>query len=155
MTFVLERRQIVRRPRHEVFAFFANAENLERLTPPALSFAILTPKPIVIAPGATIDYRLKLGGVPFHWQTLIESFEPDVRFIDVQASGPYKNWRHTHEFVEVPEGTAIRDHVDYEMPFGTLGVIARAVFVRAQLDRIFDYRRDVITRIFGTTPSRR
>ena len=149
MSFVLALRQIVRRPRREVFAFFANAENLERLTPPSLSFAILTPSPIVMAPGATIDYRIKLAGVPFRWRTVIESFEPDERFVDVQASGPYRSWRHVHEFIDVPEGTAIRDHVDYEMPLGALGIIARALFVRDQLDRIFDYRRDVITRIFG------
>jgi len=153
MTFVLERRQTVRRPRHEVFAFFANAENLERLTPPSLSFAILTPTPIVMAPGATIDYRIKLAGVPFRWRTVIESFDPDVRFVDIQASGPYRSWRHVHEFVDVPEGTSIRDRVDYEMPFGALGVLARALFVRAQLDRIFDHRRAVIGQLFGAAPS--
>ncbi len=153
MSFVLERRQVVPRPRHEVFAFFANAENLELLTPPSLSFAILTPTPIVMVSGATIDHRIKLAGVPFRWRTVIEAFDPDTRFVDVQASGPYRSWRHVHEFLDVPEGTAIHDQVTYEMPLGALGIIARALFVRGQLDRIFDYRRAVITRIFGVAPS--
>jgi ligand-binding SRPBCC domain-containing protein len=153
MSFVLERRQIVQSPRHEVFAFFADAGNLERMTPPSLRFAILTPTPIVMAPGATIDYRIKLAGLPFRWRTVIEAFEPDVRFVDIQASGPYRSWRHVHEFTDVPGGTAIRDRVDYALPFGALGVLARALFVRAQLDRIFDHRRAVITQLFGAPPS--
>ncbi len=151
MSHVLERVQTVAAPRAAVFAFFSDAGNLERLTPPSLRFSILTPTPIEMRPGAVIDYRISLLGVPFKWRTIIEAFEPEARFVDVQASGPYRTWRHTHTFSDAPGGgTIIRDHVEYELPFGPLGVIVRALFVRRQLDTIFDYRRRAIHDRFGS-----
>jgi ligand-binding SRPBCC domain-containing protein len=149
MVHVLEREQLVPRRRAEVFPFFADARNLERLTPPELRFAILTPGPIEMRPGTVIDYRLSLSGLPFRWRTLIEAFEPEDRFIDVQARGPYKTWRHLHEFVEVPGGTALRDRVAYELPFGPLGDVVHAAIIRRQLDGIFEYRRATIETLFG------
>jgi ligand-binding SRPBCC domain-containing protein len=90
MVYVLEREQVVARQREEVFPFFADARNLERLTPPALRFSILTPGPIEMRAGTVIDYRLSLSGLPFRWRTLIESFDPGQGFVDVQTRGPYK-----------------------------------------------------------------
>jgi len=140
----LEREQIVRRPLGEVFAFFADAANLERLTPPRLRFKILTPLPIEMKSGALIDYELRLFAVPFRWRTLIETFEPMRRFSDVQLRGPYRTWHHVHEFEAVPGGTRMRDRVEYEIPLGPLGEVARALFVTRQVESIFDYRRQVI-----------
>jgi ligand-binding SRPBCC domain-containing protein len=140
----LERSQWVPRPRAEVFAFFSEAENLERITPAFLRFRILTPRPIRIAPGALIDYRLRLHGVPLRWRTRIETFEPGVAFTDVQLSGPYKRWHHRHEFADEAGGTRMRDIVDYELPFGPLGALAHALFVRRSVERIFDYRQQVV-----------
>jgi ligand-binding SRPBCC domain-containing protein len=154
MRHVLAREQLVHRPRPEVFAFFADAANLERLTPAQLRFSILTPLPIAMRPGAVIDYRLSLLGVPFRWRTVIEAFEPESRFVDVQAAGPYASWRHLHEFVEVPGGTLVRDRVHYDLPLGALGDLTHALFVRRQLERIFDYRRRAIQQIFGEPSSR-
>jgi ligand-binding SRPBCC domain-containing protein len=150
MSYVLEREQFVPRPRSEVFAFFADAANLERITPPTLRFHILTPTPIEMRPGAVIDYRLSLLGIQFRWRTVIEVFEPETRFVDVQASGPYKLWRHTHSFEDAPGGTRIRDRVEYELPFGPLGHVTHALFVRRQLEGIFSYRRSFIDRLFAT-----
>ena len=70
MNHVLEREQFVPRPVAEVFAFFSDAANLERLTPPRLNFKILTPLPIAMRSGAVIDYQLSLFKVPFRWRTL-------------------------------------------------------------------------------------
>ena len=145
---VLERVQLVPRPRREVFAFFADAHNLERITPPTLRFRILTPDPIELRAGALIDYRLSLFGVPFGWRTLIEVFEPDVRFVDVQLAGPYRRWHHTHLFEDAPGGTLMRDRVEYQLPLWPLGDLAHAVLVRRQLAAIFDHRREVIARLF-------
>lgn len=145
----LARRQRVPRPRHEVFAFFADAANLEKLTPPFLGFHILTPMPIVMGVGARIDYKISLHGIKLTWQTVIESFDPDDRFVDVQMKGPYKWWHHTHTFADVPGGTEIGDEVDYEVGFGPLGTIAHGLFVKRQLRTIFDYRTRVMTELFG------
>lgn len=145
----LERAQVIPRPVPEVFAFFADAANLEAITPPFLRFRIVTPPPIVMAPGARIDYRLSLFGVPFGWETEIVAWEPNVRFVDVQRRGPYRHWHHLHTFEAVPEGTCMRDRVDYALPLGGLGGLAHALFVRRTLDRIFDHRRATIAMRLG------
>src|SRR5688572_14279938 len=118
---VLEQQQFVPRPRGEVFEFFSNASNLANITPKFLGFNILTPAPIAMAAGTLIDYRIHLGPVPMRWRTRIEAFEPEERFVDIQLRGPYKLWRHTHEFYDADGGTLMRDRVEYELPFGLLG----------------------------------
>ena len=147
----LERQQFVPRPRDEVFAFFAEAQNLEMLTPAFLNFRILTPLPLDMRSGALIDYRIRLGGVPMHWRTRIESFEPSWRFVDVQLAGPYRYWRHLHEFEDAPGGTRVIDRVTYALPFGLLGVLAHRLFVRHTLERIFAYRQRRLAEIFVST----
>ena len=146
-THQLEREQHIERPLDEVFAFFADAANLEAITPPFLGFRILTPTPIHMEAGAQIDYALSLFGIPLRWRTRITAWEPGVRFVDEQESGPYRLWRHTHTFEEVKGGTLVRDHVEYKEPLGFLGAIAHVVFVRRTLDRIFDYRQQAIGRL--------
>jgi ligand-binding SRPBCC domain-containing protein len=143
---VLEREQIIRRPRAGVFEFFSDARNLELITPTFLNFRILTPTPIDMKEGALIDYRIRLFGIPVKWRTRIDAFEPGRRFIDRQLSGPYRTWIHLHEFSDVDGGKATKmiDRVDYEVPFGPVGSVARALFVRRTLDRIFDHRASVI-----------
>jgi ligand-binding SRPBCC domain-containing protein len=153
-TYRLERRQLVERHLDDVFEFFADAANLEAITPAFLRFSIRTPLPIAMQEGAGIEYRLHLFGVPLRWRTVISVWEPGRRFVDEQASGPYASWRHTHTFEAVAGGTIVRDVVDYAMPFGALGRLAHALFVGATLDRIFTYRQQAIARLLpreGTT----
>lgn len=140
-TYVLESEQLVRRCRPDVFAFFADAENLDALTPGDLRFEIVTERPIAMHAGALIAYRLRVAGVPFRWLTRIEVFDVEERFVDVQLRGPYRSWRHTHVFAEVPGGTLVRDRVEYELPLGPIGALAHALFVRSRLERILAYRR--------------
>ena len=138
------------RPPAEAFAFFADARGLEAITPAWLAFRVVTPAPIEMRPGALIDYRLRLHGVPVRWRTRIEVWEPGERFVDVQVSGPYRLWHHTHEFDDDGEGgTVIRDTVRYALPLGPLGALARMLFVRRDLERIFDFRRDAVERFVG------
>ena len=130
-------------PREEVFAFFATAENLERITPPELGFRITSPTPIAIAKGSLIDYRLSLFGLPFTWRSLISHWEPPHTFVDEQVQGPYTLWHHTHTFSETDEGTLINDRVLYRLPLWPLGEIALPI-VKLQLKRIFGYRQQAI-----------
>ncbi len=118
MEHVLERTQILPGEPAEVFEFFADAFNLEDITPPWLGFRIVTPRPIAMREGALIEYRLKLHRVPIRWLTRIEAWEPGVRFVDAQIRGPYKLWHHTHTFEPHAGGTLVRDRVRYEMPAG-------------------------------------
>lgn len=144
----LEREQIIDQPRSETFAFFSDASNLEKLTPPFLKFRILTPAPIEMKQGAHIEYRIVLYGAPIRWRTLIESWEPEDGFVDLQLSGPYSLWRHTHRFTERPDGkTIMQDTVEYSLPFGFLGRLVHWLFVRASLKQIFDYRAEMTSRL--------
>lgn len=146
-TYILEHEQFIPRPLAEVFPFFADAGNLEAITPEFLNFRILTPRPIPMHPGSLIDYQIKLFGVPMKWRTRIEEFEPPNRFVDVQLRGPYKLWHHTHEFREVEGGTLMTDRVRYQLYLGPLGWLAHALWVRRTLTRIFEHRRQTIERL--------
>jgi ligand-binding SRPBCC domain-containing protein len=134
-----------RRPR-DAFELFADAHNLEAITPPWLSFRVVTPGPIEMLPGSLIEYRLRLHGVPIRWLTRIEIWEPGHRFVDVQVRGPYRLWHHTHTFEPDGDGTLMRDVVRYALPLGPLGELARLAFVRRDLERIFDFRHAAIAR---------
>lgn len=143
----LERTQQIQRPLDAVFSFFADATNLEAITPRFLRFRILSPTPVEMRAGARIDYAMSLFGMPVRWRTRITEWEPGVRFVDEQEAGPYAVWRHTHEFEPQGEATLVRDVVDYAVPLGPLGALAHLLFVRRTLGRIFDFRRDVTGRL--------
>jgi ligand-binding SRPBCC domain-containing protein len=133
------------RPPEDVFPFFADAHNLEAITPPWLGFRVVTPAPIAMGRGALIEYRLRLRGLPIAWLTQIDDWVPGVRFVDVQLAGPYRLWHHTHEFAaDGSDGTLMRDTVRYALPFWPLGEAAHALLVRRDLAAIFDYRRRAV-----------
>lgn len=148
--YLLERTQIIPLSAEETFAFFSDAFNLERITPPFLRFRILTPPPIKMEQGTLIEYRLKLFGVPIYWRTLIEHWRPENFFVDRQISGPYALWRHTHTFEEVAPGqTRMEDVVEYSIPFGVLGRLAHTLFVKRMVNKIFDYRAIMTAQLLG------
>ena len=142
----LIREQRLPAPPQDVFPFFADAGNLEAITPPWLSFAITTPRPIEMRTGALIEYRLRLHGLPIRWLTVIADWEPGVRFVDTQIRGPYALWHHTHEFEADGDDTVMRDTVRYALPYGPLGTLAQRLFVARDLERIFDYRAAALRR---------
>jgi len=146
--YVLERRQIIERPREEVFEFFAAAGNLEKITPPELNFKIISPQPIDIKHGAFIDYKLKLRGIPITWKTEITQWNPPHDFVDTALTSPYKQWIHLHTFEDGANGeTIMQDRVRYRLPFEPFGDLAHW-YVKRELKYIFDYRYKVIEEIF-------
>lgn len=149
-THRLTRTQSIARPLPEVFAFFADAANLEAITPPFLHFRIITPQPIEMRAGTRIEYALSLWSVPLRWRTLITCFEPNRRFVDEQEAGPYAYWHHLHEFEPEGDGTRVSDTVTYRLPFSSLGAIAHPLWVERQLDTIFDFRAQAIERFLGS-----
>lgn len=144
----LERSQHVDGSPEAVFGFFGDALNLQRITPPWLGFRVLTAPPITMAPGARIEYRLRLHGLSLRWLTQIAVWEPPYRFVDMQLRGPYTLWHHTHSFEAQGNGVLMRDVVRYRLPLGALGKLAHATVVRRDLARIFDYRQQAIAGIF-------
>ena len=153
--YVLERETTVPAPRDEVFAFFADPRNLAELTPKEMRFRIRETDELPMRAGFRIAYTIRIFGLPVRWLTVIEEFDPPDGFTDVQAKGPYREWRHEHSFEDRGEETLMRDRVRYELPFGILGSIAHRLFVKRQLKRIFDYRTRRIRKLFtgATAPA--
>ena len=145
----LDREQVVGRELPEVFEFFARAENLELITPPWLKFRILTPVPVAMRVGARIEYRLRVHGLPMTWVSVIDRWEHGEQFVDQQLRGPYRFWRHRHQFHEVDGGTRVRDRVEYALPLGGVGDLLGTPLVRRDLDRIFEYRRARVAELLG------
>ncbi len=148
MTFVLQREQWIPRPIEEVFTFFADAKNLEAITPPWLGFRILSPEPITMRVGARIVYRLRWRRLPLRWVTEIAEWAPPFRFVDVQRRGPYALWHHTHEFEAQEGGTRMWDQVRYALPWGPLGLLMHRLAVDRDVAAIFAYRASRVTEIF-------
>lgn len=145
-TFELSTSVALPQRRDRVFSFFADARNLDALTPPWLSFRILTPAPIEMRTGTLIDYRLRLHGLPAHWRTRIAKWEPPFEFVDEQLRGPYRLWRHTHTFTEVDGGTRVDDLVRYAVPGGRL---VHRLLVEPDLRNVFGFRVAALRRVFG------
>jgi len=147
--FLLSRQQWLPQPIEKLFAFFANAANLERITPPWLRFHIASPQPIHMEVGTELEYRVRWRGVPIAWHSKIIEWQPPVRFVDLQLRGPYAYWHHTHVFEPAENGTRIRDLVRYQLPFGFLGAAVHSLTVRRDLQSVFDFRERSIDRIFA------
>jgi ligand-binding SRPBCC domain-containing protein len=146
-TYWLRKSVWLRQPRAKVFEFFSNPGNLDRLTPPWLRFAILTPATSQIKQGALLDYRLRIRGMPIRWQSEIAVWEPPHRFVDRQTKGPYSLWIHDHTFEERDNGTLVADNVEYAVPGGT---IVQKFLVAPDLERIFNYRHKMLDELFNS-----
>jgi ligand-binding SRPBCC domain-containing protein len=144
----LEREQWIPASLGRVFGFFCDAANLQTITPLWLDLRIRTPLPIEMAQGCCIDYTIRLARMPVRWRTRICEWQPPRRFVDVQESGPYAFWEHTHAFREIGSGVLMTDTVRYRLPGGPLGAGVHAVAVRGALASIFDFRFNRVREIF-------
>ena len=149
---VLRREQRLAAPPSAVFPFFADPRNLEAITPPLLRFRLLTPDPISMGVGTFLQYALHLHGVPVRWDTLIQEWEPPVRFVDVQVRGPYRLWHHAHSLEPLDGGraTLMRDTVRYAVGFGALGELVRRAVVVRDLEGIFAFRAERVPALVAT-----
>ena len=140
-----QQRQFFDLPLTEVFAFFSDATNLERITPPFVKFRVLTPTPIEMREGLEIDYSLKVRGIPLRWTSEITVWDPPYRFVDTQIRGPYRHWVHEHSFWEEDGGTWMEDRIEYAVPGGEL---VRRLFVDPDIKKIFEYRTQALSELF-------
>jgi len=145
----LRHEQWVPRPLEHAWAFFSNARNLEAITPPWLGFRVLDTGPIRMQAGTLIRYRIRWHGVPIGWATRIRGWDPPRRFTDVQESGPYALWHHSHRFAAKDGGTQISDVVRYRLPCGLAGRMAHALRVDRDLKEIFKYRHERVQELLG------
>jgi len=148
--YCLEREQWLPRPIEEVFSFFSRPENLQTITPLWLYFRVIESPPELVA-GSLIRYRLRVHWIPVHWTSEITVWDPPHRFIDRQLSGPYALWHHEHSFSMRQGGTVIRDFVTYALPLGGLGGFAHTLFVKRDVQSIFDFRAQTMQQKFAVT----
>jgi len=141
-------------PIAEVFRVFEDPYNLARITPPWLRFRVTSTERVEMCKDAQIDYVIRWLGIPMRWRTVITQYEPPHLFVDEEVRGPYRLWRHRHEFEATAEGTLVRDRVDYALPLGILGRAAHGLMVGAQLRGIFAYRQAKLNELFGVTSRR-
>lgn len=139
---------VIPRPVKEVWPFFADAHNLEKITPPWLNFKVLSQSTQKIQEGTTFEYKLRVKGFPVKWKSKIINWIDEKQFMDIQLEGPYSRWEHLHTFEPTEGGTLMKDTVDYELPFGALGRIAAGWMVDKDVKTIFEYRKKVIVDIF-------
>ncbi len=152
--YELNKIQFINQPIDVVFNFFSKPENLALITPSKLAFKILTPTPIMITKGTLIDYTIRLMRFPVHWRTLITKYNPPYEFVDEQIKGPYLFWHHTHTFKAVNGGSEIKDKVRYSIPMGYLGQFIHKIWIKKDLEKIFEYRKAVIDKLFNQSDSR-
>jgi ligand-binding SRPBCC domain-containing protein len=143
--FTLRAELFLARPRNEVFAFFSEPRNLQTITPPWLSFEVVSNDLVAMQAGTLIDYRIRVHGLPIRWRTEIVEWSPPHRFTDVQLRGPYTLWHHTHTFEERDGGTLCMDDVRYR-PRG--GRLINWLFVRRDVEKIFAFRQEKLAQIF-------
>lgn len=130
-----------------VFKFFAGPENLEKVTPTFLNFHLESLSTPEIESGTVINYKLNFKGLPMKWKAQITSWNPPHSFEDMQLSGPYSVWLHTHRFEKLGQGTLISDEVRYKLPLGFLGQLVASTFVQNDVEKIFKFRREVIHKL--------
>ena len=141
--------QWVPRAPDEVFAFFCDPYNLERITPDFLRFRVRATSTPRLARGTLIDYRLSPHGIPLRWQSRIDEWEPGRRFVDSQTRGPYARWQHAHTFEPRAGGTVLRDEIRYAVPLGGLGALVAGTRVARDLHAIFAFRHRKVAELFG------
>lgn len=132
----------------QVFSFFSDARNLDRITPPWLNFKVIGPTNLELSAGTLIHYKLSWYGIPLGWTSRIEEWCPPRQFVDVQLKGPYRRWHHTHTFEARDGGTLISDTVHWQVPMGAVGDFFAGWLVRRDVERIFDYRAKQIPELF-------
>ena len=145
---VFERITRIAAPREAVVRFFADPANLSRITPPRMRHRVIDAPPRLLREGDRIEYAFRVFGVPMRWRSRIASWREAESFSDVQERGPFAYWLHTHTFRDAGGGTEMHDRVEYALPFGWLGRLVAAPMVRRELERIFDYRAEAVTRAF-------
>ena len=142
--------QEIQLPIEKAWEFFSNPENLNLITPPDLEFRITSGTPAPMHEGQIITYKIKIAPMIWNtWVTEIQDVTPMTQFVDEQRSGPYKFWRHLHQFEPMEGGTLIKDEVNYAMPFGLLGSLTHDLYVEKKLQRIFNYRKEILSKKFG------
>lgn len=149
--YQLYKEQKVKTSIDEIWDFISSPANLKEITPDHMGFEITSGDlPEKMYPGMMVSYKVSpMFGIKMNWLTEITQVREKEYFVDEQRVGPYSMWHHQHKIKPIESGVLMTDIVTYKPPLGFLGVIANALFIRKQLDRIFDHRKVALERRFG------
>jgi ligand-binding SRPBCC domain-containing protein len=151
MVHCLHRVQMIPSAIEKVWEFFSSPHNLNIITPPDMNFEIIAGGETKMYEGQIIEYRVEfIRGVRSPWLTEIAHVRANAYFVDEQRMGPYRFWYHEHRFEACADGVKMTDQVTYALPFGLLGEMVHAAWVRDRLNSIFDFRVRKIEELFGS-----
>ena len=124
---------------HAVWEFHSSAEALRTLTPPNRNVKLLS-SDLSVHEGAIHAFQVRVGPFRITWRAQLSAVDSPHGFLDTAVQSPFRTWTHKHEFIAHPDGTLIRDSIEYEVPFGILGAVANRLFVSKEIDRLFAFR---------------
>lgn len=152
MLHTLHKTQLIKSDLSTVWDFMSSPSNLAKITPEYMGFEILNNSHgTIMYPGQIIEYYVKpVLGIKLHWVTEITHVKEKEFFVDEQRFGPYSFWHHKHFLKEVIGGVEMIDLVHYALPFGVLGTCANSLFVKKQLEQVFEYRYQKVEELFNT-----
>ncbi|MGY5354324.1 SRPBCC family protein [Wenyingzhuangia sp. IMCC45467] len=151
--YQLKKEQYINASIDEVWEFISSPKNLKKITPKHMGFDITSGNGNdKMYQGMIISYIVKpILGIPTKWVTEITHVVPKKYFVDEQRIGPYKLWHHQHILEEQEQGVLMKDIVTYQPPFGFIGAVANFLFIKKQLNNIFNHRFNIINNIFKTS----
>ena len=146
------RKQLINTNIDDLWSFMSSPKNLEKITPESMEFKITSNNgDQLMYPGMIISYKITpLLNFPLRWVTEITHVKEKEFFVDEQRLGPYRMWHHEHIFKIKEDGVLMTDIITYIPPFGLLGKLANNLFIKRRINKIFDYRSQIIERLFNT-----
>ena len=152
MLHTLQTTQFIKSDIATVWDFMSSPKNLATITPEYMQFEVLSDLGDgKMYPGQLIEYYVRpLLGIKLHWVTEITHVQELQFFVDEQRFGPYKFWHHKHFLKQVDGGVEMFDLVHYQLPMGLLGKLGNELFVKKQLQQVFDYRFKVVDTLFNS-----
>lgn len=145
------RKQIIKSDIESIWKFMSSPKNLDEITPIWMNFEITSKNTNQnMYPGMIITYNVTpFLNLKMVWITEITHIEDHILFIDEQRIGPYKMWHHEHRFEQVGDGILMTDTITYVPPFGLFGMLANHLFIKKRITKIFDYRKNILEKIFN------
>jgi uncharacterized protein (TIGR01777 family) len=142
MTFV--RHTSLPAPVAEAFRWHARPGALERLTPPWEPIEVLERTGHGLTDGTRVTLGIRLGPLHWRWISAHSDYREGEQFRDIQVSGPFAHWEHTHRFA--PDGLSactLEDRITYALPLGVVAHLCAGPLVRRKLERLFAYRHRI------------
>jgi ligand-binding SRPBCC domain-containing protein len=136
---------------NEVWDFISSPSNLKEITPKDMGFDVTSKNGgEKMYPGMIITYKVSpIFRIKLNWMTEITHVMENEYFVDEQRIGPYSMWHHQHKIEAIEGGVLMTDTITYKPPMGILGTIANSLFIKKQIQQIFDYRTIALEKRFG------